>query len=229
MSESTAQSFSEIRIHAPCPFVVGSIGEKGGERCGGLVRLRLVLSKGARAPEPTRNHNSGESHETLCLVWSFRFMLMTTVNALAQNAPAAGDTSTTQDTPTAKTESKHGFEITPYGGWVWTRGYDVLLGGQRGNLDTRASVVWGVTLGYSLRDSLTQIEVIYSRQDTDLYFELWGKRPKSRESPSNISTSAGSSELRGGARCGSRRSVWAHRAGHRRAATAMTHGGSPSC
>jgi len=97
------------------------------------------------------------------------FLLVMTGNVLAQNAPAA------QDTSTAKNELKHRFEITPYGGVVWTRGYDVLLGGQRGNLDTRASAVWGVTVGYSLRDSLTQVELIYSHQDTDLYFELSGE------------------------------------------------------
>jgi len=103
------------------------------------------------------------------------FLTITAASALAQNAPAAEDTSTTQDTPTAKTESKHGFEITPYGGWVWTSGYDVLLGGQKGNLDVRESAVWGVTVGYNLRDSLAQIELIYSHQDADVYFEFSGQ------------------------------------------------------
>jgi len=104
------------------------------------------------------------------------FLAITAASAVAQNAPAAaGDTSTTQDTSTAQTESKHRIEITPYGGYVWTHGYDVLLGGQKGNLDVRESAVWGVTVGYSLRDSLTQIELIYSRQDADVYFEFSGQ------------------------------------------------------
>jgi len=89
-------------------------------------------------------------------------LLVTTINAFAQDAP------NTQGAP------KHRFEITPYGGAVWTRGYEVLLGAQQGNLDTRESAIWGISVGYSLRDSLTQIEVLYNRQDTDLFFEFSG-------------------------------------------------------
>jgi opacity protein-like surface antigen len=91
------------------------------------------------------------------------FLALTAVSAFAQ------------ETPATQAESKHRFEITPYGGVVWTSGYDVLLGGQKGNLDTRTTAVWGMTVGYSLRDSLTQIELIFSHQNADIYFEFSGQ------------------------------------------------------
>jgi hypothetical protein len=91
------------------------------------------------------------------------WLAMTVATALAQDAPAT------------EAKSKRRFEITPYGGWVWTRGYDVLLGGQNGTLDTRESAVFGVTAGYAIRDSLTQIELIYSHQDADVFFDFSGE------------------------------------------------------
>lgn len=80
-----------------------------------------------------------------------------------------------QDSTAARTMPKHRFEITPYGGYVWTRGYDVQLGGQRGNLDVRDGVDFGVTAGYAVKDSLAQIELIYSHQSSDVFFEFSGQ------------------------------------------------------
>jgi hypothetical protein len=80
-----------------------------------------------------------------------------------------------QDSTATRTKTKHRFEITPYGGYIWTRGYDVMLGGQKGNLDTRAGADFGVTAGYAVKDSLGQIELIYSHQDADVYFEFSGQ------------------------------------------------------
>ena len=78
----------------------------------------------------------------------------------------------------SQTPSGHRFEITPYAGGVWSRGYDVLLGGQKGNLGTEASAMWGVAVGYSLSDSLAQIEVLYNRQDTEMTAEFAGDKTK---------------------------------------------------
>jgi hypothetical protein len=68
------------------------------------------------------------------------------------------------------------FEITPYAGYVWSRGYDVLLGNQRGNLNTEAGAMWGVAVSYSLSDELTRIEVLYNRQDTEMTAEFGGDK-----------------------------------------------------
>jgi hypothetical protein len=76
----------------------------------------------------------------------------------------------------AQETSKRRFEIVPYGGAAWSRGYDVLLGAQKGNLDVKESAMWGVALDYTVKDSLTQIEVLYNRQDTDLAFDLSGQK-----------------------------------------------------
>ena len=97
-------------------------------------------------------------------------MMTTAAAALAQDAGALA-----QDSTATRTKTKHRFEITPYGGYIWTRGYDVMLGGQKGNLDVRDSADFGVTAGYAVKDSLGQIELIYSHQDADLYFEFNGE------------------------------------------------------
>ncbi len=75
----------------------------------------------------------------------------------------------------AQGPEKRKFEITPYGGGVWTHGYDVLLGGQQGTLETRGSAMWGAALDYSIKDGLTQIELSYNRQDTEVLFEFGGE------------------------------------------------------
>ena len=80
-----------------------------------------------------------------------------------------------QDSTATRAYAKRRFEITPYGGYVWTRGYDVMLGGQKGSLDTRESMDFGVTVGYAVRDSLAQVELIYSHQDADVFFEFSGE------------------------------------------------------
>jgi hypothetical protein len=67
------------------------------------------------------------------------------------------------------------FEIMPYGGAVWSRGYDVLLGAQKGTLSMKGSAMWGVAFDYAVKDSVTQIEVLYNRQDTDLTFDVGGE------------------------------------------------------
>ena len=76
----------------------------------------------------------------------------------------------------AQDSANRRFEIVPYGGAAWSRGYDVLLGAQKGNLDIKDSAMWGVALDYAVKDSLTQIEVLYNRQDTDLAFDLDGQK-----------------------------------------------------
>jgi hypothetical protein len=76
----------------------------------------------------------------------------------------------------AETTSGRRFEITPYVGGVWSRGYDVLLGGQIGNLGTKGSVMWGVLASYNIPDSLTQIELLYNRQDTEMTAEFAEKK-----------------------------------------------------
>lgn len=88
---------------------------------------------------------------------------------------AAATAAFAQDSTATKVKTKHLFEITPYGGYIWTRGYDVMLGGQRGNLDMRESLDFGVTVGYAVRDSLAQVELIYSHQDADVFFEFSGE------------------------------------------------------
>jgi hypothetical protein len=50
-----------------------------------------------------------------------------------------------------------------------------MLGGQKGSLDTRESMDFGVTVGYAVRDSLAQVELIYSHQDSDVFFEFSGE------------------------------------------------------
>jgi hypothetical protein len=100
-----------------------------------------------------------------------RILFAAVVLFLMTAAAAAG----AQDSTVTRTKAKHRFEITPYGGYIWTRGYDVQLGGQRGNLDVRASADFGVTVGYAVKDSLAQIELIYSHQDADVFFEFSGQ------------------------------------------------------
>jgi opacity protein-like surface antigen len=67
------------------------------------------------------------------------------------------------------------FEIVPFGGGAWSNGYDVLLGSQKGTIATRGSAMWGIALDYSIRDSLTQIEASYNRQDTKLTYQFGGE------------------------------------------------------
>ncbi len=76
----------------------------------------------------------------------------------------------------AQGSSHHRIEITPYGGWVWSSGYDVLLGSQNGQVDIESGAMWGLGAGYSLKDSLTQIEVFYNRQDTEMTIEIGGQK-----------------------------------------------------
>lgn len=68
------------------------------------------------------------------------------------------------------------FEVTPYAGYVWSGGYDVLLGSQKGNLSTDAGAMWGLAVGYTVRDSLAQVEVLYNRQDTQMTAEIGGEK-----------------------------------------------------
>jgi hypothetical protein len=100
-----------------------------------------------------------------------RILFGTVVLSVMMTAAAA----LAQDSTATRTKTKHRFEITPYGGYIWTRGYDVMLGGQRGSLDTRESVDFGITVGYAVRDSLAQVELIYSHQDADVYFDISGQ------------------------------------------------------
>ncbi len=65
------------------------------------------------------------------------------------------------------------FEVTPYGGVVWTGGYDVLLGAQKGKLDTKTSAMWGVAVDYKLKN-FTELEVLYNRQDSEMGFNFSG-------------------------------------------------------
>lgn len=64
------------------------------------------------------------------------------------------------------------FEITPYAGMSWSRGYTVLLGSRRGEITSESGPMWGVAASYNLSSELTQIEVLYNRQDTDLLVEF---------------------------------------------------------
>ncbi|MBP2681126.1 MAG: hypothetical protein H6Q78_989 [Candidatus Krumholzibacteriota bacterium] len=75
----------------------------------------------------------------------------------------------------AQEPAKRKFEIVPYGGGAWSSGYDVLLGAQQGTIETRGSAMWGVALDYTVRDSLTQLEILYNRQDTQMTLQLNGE------------------------------------------------------
>jgi hypothetical protein len=74
--------------------------------------------------------------------------------ALAQNQPA------------------HKYKIIPYGGIVWTRGYDVLLGGRKGTLTMDKSGMFGIALDINVGKKGAQLELLYNRQDTEMYVEF---------------------------------------------------------
>jgi hypothetical protein len=76
----------------------------------------------------------------------------------------------------AQGPSHRRIEITPYGGWVWTSGYDVLLGSQKGQMNLDPAAMWGLGAGYCIKDSLTQIELFYNRQDTKMTIEIGGDK-----------------------------------------------------
>lgn len=79
---------------------------------------------------------------------------------------------------TAMAEGRLGrkYEIVPYGGMVWSRGYDVLLGGRKGTLKTDKSGMAGVIFDVSVGDKGARLELIYDRQDTEMYVDFSGER-----------------------------------------------------
>ena len=66
----------------------------------------------------------------------------------------------------------HRFEITPYAAYSWTFARDFYYGPTLGRLDVSDSGVWGIALDYNMPYKPgSQIELLYSRQDSDLEFE----------------------------------------------------------
>lgn len=70
---------------------------------------------------------------------------------------------------------KRGVDAGVYGGYVWSRGYDVVFGGRVGNLATKAGAMWGIAVDVDLKRALTQLEFLYNRQDTKLNFDFAGE------------------------------------------------------
>ena len=82
-----------------------------------------------------------------------------------------GDVAVAQ-TATAQTVVEHKFEVTPYLGYAWSRGRDVLYGGRVGTLVTNSSAMGGVAVDYHVGDQYTWLEFFYSRENTTMKFEL---------------------------------------------------------
>jgi len=66
----------------------------------------------------------------------------------------------------------HRFEITPYGGYSWTFARDFYYGPTLGRLDVSDSGIWGIALDINTPyQPGSQIELLYSRQDSELEFD----------------------------------------------------------
>ncbi len=59
---------------------------------------------------------------------------------------------------------------------MWSSGQNVLYGGQSGRLKTDSSPFWGIAVDYDLKKQATQIELMYTRQETKYNFELNGEK-----------------------------------------------------
>lgn len=95
------------------------------------------------------------------------------LTALAPGAVLAGTAlAQTAGDAQAVTTRPGRIEIAPYGGYVWSRGRDVVFGGRVGTLATEASGMGGVAVGYDLRRAYTQLEFVYNRQQTELRYKL---------------------------------------------------------
>jgi len=67
----------------------------------------------------------------------------------------------------------HKFEITPYGGYMWTFARRVNTIEGTGDLDIKSTPYWGVELDINLRPG-GQLALLYSRQDSDVTFKRGG-------------------------------------------------------
>ena len=70
----------------------------------------------------------------------------------------------------------HKYEIIPFGGYMWSSGRNVLFGGRNGKLITESSPMWGVAVDINLKKRATQLELMYSRQESKYEFELEGEK-----------------------------------------------------
>ena len=65
----------------------------------------------------------------------------------------------------------HRFEITPSYGYSWTFARDFYYGAYSGRVDINDSPMWGIALDFNLPQKPgSQIELLYSRQDSDIRF-----------------------------------------------------------
>jgi hypothetical protein len=76
------------------------------------------------------------------------------------------------DAAMAQTVVEHKLEITPYLGYVWSRGRDVLYGGRVGTLLTNSAAMGGVAVDYHVGTQYTWLEFFYNRENTTMKFEL---------------------------------------------------------
>jgi hypothetical protein len=60
------------------------------------------------------------------------------------------------------------FEITPFGGYVWTDSQEVYDGYGTTQVDIEDSGFWGVALDVNVPAGTSQVELLYQRQDTEL-------------------------------------------------------------
>jgi hypothetical protein len=67
-------------------------------------------------------------------------------------------------------------EVIPYGGYMWATGMNVLYGGQNATLDVESSPMWGVAIDWDLMKRATQLEVMYTRQQSEFNFKLQGEK-----------------------------------------------------
>ena len=66
---------------------------------------------------------------------------------------------------------EHKVEIHGFYGYIWSSGRAATYNGQSGDIDLESSEWFGVALDITLPVPGTQLELLYTRQDTDLLFK----------------------------------------------------------
>lgn len=65
----------------------------------------------------------------------------------------------------------HKVEVHGFGGYVWSSSAPIVLNATPGDIDLDSSPWWGIALDINLPVPGTQLELLYTRQDTDLTFK----------------------------------------------------------